>query len=81
MRPCKLHLGREVSIYAFCDTLAAKVNLINCENVFPSGISWFLPDGKRFNIVSSGEKALWPEEKHLNDVSSGEKRVLPDGRA
>ena len=37
MRPCKLHLGRKVSIYAFCGTLAAKVILINCENVFPSG--------------------------------------------
>ena len=37
MRPCKLHLGRKVSIYAFCGTLAAKVILINCEYVFPSG--------------------------------------------
>ena len=38
-----------------------------------------MPEGKRFNIVLSGEKALWPEEKHLNDVSSTERRVLPNG--
>ena len=38
-----------------------------------------MPEGKRFNIVSSGEKALWPEEKHLNDVSSTERRFLPEG--
>ena len=29
MRLFKFHLGMEVSIYAFCGTLAAKVNLLN----------------------------------------------------
>ena len=44
MRPYKLHLGRKVSIYAFCGTLAAKVILINCKNVFASGEKGVCPD-------------------------------------
>ena len=44
MRLFQLHLGREVSIYALYGTVAAKVNLINCENVFPSGERRICPD-------------------------------------
>ena len=52
MRPYKLHLGRKVSIYAFCGTLAAKVILINCKNVFASGERPVWPDVRRLNEFS-----------------------------
>ena len=41
-RRCKLHLGREVSIYVFCGTLAAKVNL---RSAVSSGERPVWPDG------------------------------------
>lgn len=81
MRLFSLHLGREVSIYAFCSTVAAKVNLVSCLNVLPSGERPVWPDGEHLNDVSSGERQVWPDGMHLNDVSSGEKRVWPDGSA
>ena len=60
-----LHLGREVPVYAFCGTSAAKVNLINCKNVFPSGEKGFWPEEKHLNDVSSTERRVWPDG---NDV-------------
>ena len=70
MRPCKLHLGRKVSIYAFCGTLAAKVILINCENVFPSGERPVWPDVRRLNIVLSTEIRVWPDGNAAGCYSS-----------
>ena len=51
------------------------------KNVFPSGRSWFWPDGKHLNDVSSGERRVWPDGKAFNTVSSTERWVLPDGNA
>ena len=58
-RLCKLHLGREVSIYVFCGTLAAKVNL---RSTVSSGEKRVLPDGRDQSEVSSGKKPVWPDE-------------------
>ena len=60
MRLFQLHLGREVSIYALYGTLAAKVNLINCENVFPSGERRICPDESVEIAFPSGERWVWP---------------------
>ena len=69
MRPCKLHLGREVSIYAFCGTLAAKVILINCENVFPSGERPVWPDVRRLpGYFTDCFLYLW---RHRQEVVKG----------
>ena len=60
MRLFQLHLGREVSIYALYGTLAAKVNLINCKNVFPSGERRVCPDESVEIAFPSGERWVWP---------------------
>ena len=60
VRLFQLHLGREVSIYALYGTLAAKVNLINCENVFPYGEKGVCPDGSKLNVSPYGERVVWP---------------------
>ena len=49
----------EVSIYVFCGTLAAKVNL---RSAVSSGERPVWPDGKDKSEVSSGEKPVWPDE-------------------
>ena len=68
MRPCKLHLGRKVSIYAFCGTLAAKVILINCENVFPSGKKGVGPDGRRLpGYFTDCFLYLWRHRQEVED--------------
>lgn len=43
MKLFSLHLDREVPIYAFCDILAAKVNLLKA---IPSAETCFGPDGR-----------------------------------
>ena len=58
MRLFLLHFGREVSVYAFCGTLAAKANLTK---TISSGEKGVWPDGKHLNDVSSGERAIWPD--------------------
>ena len=45
---------------------------------FPSGGSWVWLDGKRLNVISSGEMRVLPDGNAPNDVSSGERQVCPD---
>ena len=67
MRLFLLHFGREVSVYAFCGTLAAKANLTK---TISSGEKRVWPDGKHLNDVSSGERAIWPDETANRKSSS-----------
>ena len=45
---------------------------------FPSGGSWVWLDGKRLNVISSGEMRVLQDGNAPNDVSSGERQVCPD---
>ena len=62
MHSKSLHLGREVSIYAFCGTLAAKVNLTSAVSSGEKGVG---PDGRRLNIVLSTEIRVWPDGREF----------------
>ena len=79
MRLFQLHLGREVSVYALYGTLAAKANLINRENVFPSGERRVCPDESVEIAFPSGEKGVWPDGSKLNVSQYGERVVWPYG--
>ena len=74
-----LHLGRDVPVYAFCGTSAAKVNLINCKNVFPSGEKGFWPEEKHLNDVSSTERRVWPDGNAVGVYRSQQNTPLGRG--
>ena len=65
-------------VYAFCGTLAAKVNLTK---TIPSGEMRVWPEETARNVFPSGEKGVGPYENALNVVPYGERAVWPDETA
>lgn len=67
MRLFSRHLDREMPIYAFCGTLAAKVKLTKA---IPSTETGIWPDGRPLDEFSSGERQVWPDENVLRPSRS-----------
>ena len=73
MRLYKLHIGREVSIYAFCGILAAKVKLMSVVArplislpLAPFVICTNYSDFHGRNVIPSDESGVWPDGKALD---------------
>ena len=67
MRLFLLHFGREISVYAFCGTLAAKANLTK---TISSGEKRVWPEENVEIVFPSGERAIWPDETANRKSSS-----------